>query len=401
MVVADRATRGKGIAEPEAVLFGDAVGIVGKTGSALVSGNHQIRVVFVMANEVWWRHNLTANQIVGEVEQSAQEGVITSDAFFQYGIPVAARRRVLDDETTLGTDWHDHRILDHLGLHQAENLGAEIFHAVGPAQAATRDLAAAQMNAFDQRRINKDFPHRLRFGQSRYALRVDLDRVVRLRGIVLALEIIAAHGGENGGEELAQDAVIVQIGHVVQRLQDLRFKRTGLCRVVEVALRVKASEEEFEQLAGDAGMGCQRLFNVGLAECETGLPQILGIGTQDGNFSPVELGGKNQSVEVVTLGSTGQHMTEGVLKKTADSIDIQFFGPLENQAKIMQPYGWPVRTLDFIRTLFKNPDAHVFEHGQRCREGDWCGVTQYLETQAAGRCFERYIEAHRQAARVT
>ncbi len=224
--------------------------------------------------------------------------------------------------------------------------------------------------------------------------------MVGLRGIVLALEIIAAYGSEDGSQELTQDAVVIEVGHVVQCLQDLRFKRTGLYRIVEIALRVEASEEEFEQLAGNAGMGGQRLFNIGLAEGKTGLPQIFGIGTQDGDFAPVELGGQHQPVEVVALGRTAQHMTERVLENAADALNIQFFGTLEDQAKVMQPYRWPVRSLDFIRTLFNDSDAHVFEHGQRCREGDGGRVTQHLEPEAAGRCFERHIEAHRQAAGV-
>ncbi len=151
VVVADRATRGKGIAEPEAVLLGDAVGVIGKTGRALVGGNHQIRVIVVMANEIRWRYDLAAYQVVREVEQSAQEGVITGDAFFQHGIAVAAWWRVLDHEAALGADRDNHRVLDHLGLHQPEYLGAEIFHAVRPPQAASRDFAAAQMDAFHQR----------------------------------------------------------------------------------------------------------------------------------------------------------------------------------------------------------------------------------------------------------
>ena len=247
VVVADRAARGKGVAEPETVFLGNAVGVVRKAGGALVGGNHQIGVILVVANQVGRWHNLAADEIVGEVEQAAQKGVIAGDAFLENGIAIAARWRVLDDEAPLRADRHDHRVLDHLRLHQAQHLGAEIFHAVRPAQSATRYLAAAQVDAFDARRIDEDFPHRLRFGQAGDFLRVDLDRVVGLGRAVAALEVVAAYGGQNGGEELAQDAVIVEVGNTVEGGLDLRIEFDSLGGTIELRARVEAGEEEFEQ----------------------------------------------------------------------------------------------------------------------------------------------------------
>ena len=60
-------------------------------------------------------------------------------------------RQLLGIEAALGAGRDDHRILDHLRLHQAEDLGAEIVAPVGPAEAAAGDRAAAQVDALDAR----------------------------------------------------------------------------------------------------------------------------------------------------------------------------------------------------------------------------------------------------------
>ena len=52
-------------------------------------------------------------------------------------LATAVRRRALDHEPALGADRDDQRVLDHLRLHQAEDLGAEVL-AAGPTTAARR-----------------------------------------------------------------------------------------------------------------------------------------------------------------------------------------------------------------------------------------------------------------------
>ena len=53
----------------------------------------------------------------------------------------AVERRALEHEPALRADRHDHRVLDHLRLHQAEDLGAVVLEPVRPADAAARDRA--------------------------------------------------------------------------------------------------------------------------------------------------------------------------------------------------------------------------------------------------------------------
>ena len=67
---------------------------------------------------------------------------------------------MLRHEAALGADRHDDGVLDLLRLHQAQHLGAEILRPVGPADAAARHLAEAQMHALDARRIDEDLVER-------------------------------------------------------------------------------------------------------------------------------------------------------------------------------------------------------------------------------------------------
>ena len=59
-------------------------------------------------------------------------------------------------------DRDDDGVLDHLRLHQAEDLGAEVVVPIAPAEAAARDLAAAQVNAFQLARVDVDLEQRAR-----------------------------------------------------------------------------------------------------------------------------------------------------------------------------------------------------------------------------------------------
>ena len=219
VVVARRAARGERVAEPEAVFRGDGVGGVGEGRGSLVGGDHQVGIVAVVAQHSARRHHFAVDPVVGDVEQAAQEGLVAGDAFLHQRLALAGGR-LLEHESALGPDRHDDHVLHHLRLHQAQHLGAEVLHAVRPADAAARDHAAAQVHCLDARRVDPDLEHRPRLGQARHALRIELERDVRFRH-----EKIGASGRLDHGEEAAQDAVLVEVLHRVERGGDLACQR--------------------------------------------------------------------------------------------------------------------------------------------------------------------------------
>ena len=89
--------------------------------------------------------------------------------------------QLLAEEAALGADRHDHGVLHHLRLDQAEHLGAEVVAPVGPAQAAARDRAEPQVHALDPRRVDEDLELRPRLGQVRDRRRLQLERHVGVR----------------------------------------------------------------------------------------------------------------------------------------------------------------------------------------------------------------------------
>src|SRR5262249_23139735 len=143
VVVAGRAAGGEGVAEPEAVLGGDAVGDVGERGGALVRGDHQVGVVGVVAHHVLRRVDAPAAPAhpprvrdVGDVERAADERAVAGHALGEPRLPVGRVGQPLADDPALGAHRDDHRVLNHLRLYQAQDLGAEVLPAVGPAQPA-------------------------------------------------------------------------------------------------------------------------------------------------------------------------------------------------------------------------------------------------------------------------
>ena len=83
---------------------------------------------------------------------------------------------LLGIEAALGAHRHDHGVLDLLRLDQAQNFGAEILAPVGPADAAARHLAEAQMHAFHLGRIDENFAPGARRGQFVQLGGIELDR---------------------------------------------------------------------------------------------------------------------------------------------------------------------------------------------------------------------------------
>ena len=114
-------------------------------------------------------------------------------------------------EAALGADRHDDRVLDVLRLDQTEDFGAEILRPVGPANAAPRHFAEAQMHALDPRRIDKDFVERPRQRQAVDLAARKLDRDGSFDQTVGAELIkIGADRRRHRVDEVAQDAVLVE-----------------------------------------------------------------------------------------------------------------------------------------------------------------------------------------------
>ena len=130
VIIPNRATRGKGIIEPKVILACYAVCNIRKTCCAFVSGDDQVRIIFVMTHGVGWRDDLSIDDIVGDIKHTAQECLIAGNPFCLEGIAAISHGFGFDDKTTFGADRNDHRVFDHLRFDQAEYFGTKIFHTI-------------------------------------------------------------------------------------------------------------------------------------------------------------------------------------------------------------------------------------------------------------------------------
>ena len=119
-------------------------------------------------------------EVVGEIQQRVDEDLVAGHAFGGIGFAIAGRRQLFAHKTAFGAVRHNHRVFHHLRFHQAQHFGAEVFHAVRPAQAAARHFGAAQMRAFHARAVNPDFKQGVRLGQKIDLRRADFEADVLL-----------------------------------------------------------------------------------------------------------------------------------------------------------------------------------------------------------------------------
>ena len=398
VVVARRAAGSEGVAEPEAVLGGHAVGDVGEARRALVGGHHQVGVVAVVPHHVRRRHGLAVDQIVRDIEQAAQEGLVALDAFFQQRLALARGRRLLHHEAALRADRHDDRVLHHLRLHQAQHLGAEVLAPVRPAQPAARHRPAAQVHALDARRVDEDLEHRPRLGQFGQLAGVELERDVGLGcAVASALERVAAGGGAHRLEQAAQDAIVVQARHLLEPGLDL-LQQVPL-GIRRSARGVETRLEQRHQPPRQRRVRHQRLLHVGQAEGNSGLAQVARVGAQDRDFARRQLGGEHQLVQAVGLDPARPHGLEGFVEKRPHPLERHLRLARQREAEVDDPHRAAVGGLDVVWAIVEHAHAEVLQDRQRVRERDRRSRAEQPEAQRAGLGGERPVQVHGQRRR--
>ena len=176
VVITCRPARGERIAQPEAVLLADGVGVVGERCRSLVRRDDEVRIIGVVTLDVRRRNDLVAHAVIGQVEQAPQIVLIAGHPFLEVRLAIRGRRRALEHEPPLGADRNDHGILDHLRLDQPQHLGPEVLRPIRPSQATARDFASAQVHTLETRRVDENLELGLRLGQPWHFRRIELER---------------------------------------------------------------------------------------------------------------------------------------------------------------------------------------------------------------------------------
>ena len=256
-------------------------------------------------------HHGVVDDVVGEIQQTADEGLVGLAPGFEDFLAGAVSGKGLGIETALRTDRHDDGILHLLRLHQAQHLGAEIVAPVRPAQAAAGDRSEAQVHAFNIRRPDEDFAIGLGQGQFFQQFAGDLDRDARLELSVLAgLIEVRPQRGFHQVEDAAQGPVMIQAGDIIERLAQLFGSvpdRVGTFLLVLCEGRIELDLGQVKQALGNVRVGGKRLFLDRLGRIQPGLLAIAGAGAQEGRLTPGHADLDNQAVEAVILGPALGH----------------------------------------------------------------------------------------------
>ncbi len=381
VVVADGAARGERVAEPEPVRQGDIVGDIGEGGGALVGGDNEVGVVAVTAPHSLGGHDRISRAVavVGDIEQTADEAAVALDALGAERVAVdggiaGAGRRILDDESALGANRNDDRVLHGLRLDQTQDLGAEVLAAVRPAQPAAGDRAEAQVHSLHPRGVHEDLEAGPWLGQLGDLARVELERqhTVGARRIRLGHKVVGTQSGLDQAEERAQHPVGIQTDHLVDLGEHLGGLGIGQ-RVVGDG-GVEPGFEQFDEIACGLGVIGQDRLDMRLAVGEAGLPEVLGITAQDGDLSSREPGAQHQLVESVDFDTAVPHIVDGVGEQfgaARGALGIEGAGDrrVHHDAECVQRDRQTVRPGEVIRAFFEHIDTHAVQHRQHLAQG--------------------------------
>ena len=399
VVVARRAARGEGIVEPVAVFLGQRIGDVGEGGRALVGGDHEIGIVAVVAHDMGRRAHAALGVVVGDVQQAADQRLVAGDALGLDLLARAASRRLLDVEAALGADRHDDGVLHHLGLHQAQDLGAEILAPVGPADAAARHAAAAQMDALHARAVDEDLDQRPRRRQFVDGAAVDLEGDPVLgRAVRSGLPVIGAQGAAQRIPEAPQDAVLVERGDCFERGGELALDRVDLfLALVRRGLAqggIEARQEEVGHQPRDRRIGAERALHVFLAEGDAGLSQVLGVGAQDRDLAPGKPGAQHQAVQPVAFQGARPQFVDRLDEARPDrqKVDRRLVHGLDGQH--LQGDRLGAGSVQQERHFAQDPQAEMFGRRQDVGQRDRLARMEQAQGEAVQRLVGVALETH-------
>ena len=388
VVKPDRAARGEGVTQPKAPPLGDLVGQVREGGGALVGGHHQVGVVPVMANDPIGSHHGTLDEVVADLEHGGDEGLVGRLALLQP--PVTIQRRVgrpLGVEATLGPRRHDDRILDHLRLHQAQDLGAEVLPAVRPAQPTAGDHAKPQMDALNLGAVDEQLPRGTWLGCNAQIARGQLQHQ---RAGTRCQVPVGAQSRLDHVAAVAQDGLVVERGHLVEfglqsrehLLHPLRPLRCpGLHATSPIG--IETGLEQVHQQRRRLGVVTQHALGVDGGIGHSQLAQVGRDRPQHHHLAQVQSSGEHQRLQSVGLDLTAPSRQHRCL----EAISGPGLGPVflvGHQAQVEQVL-LPVRSLDSEGHLVGDHHTQVIEQWQQLAQRGHLRQVELQSTHARGR----------------
>ena len=268
-------------------------------------------------------------------------------------------------------------------FHQTQHFGAEVFHAIRPAQTAPGDLAATQVHAFHSRRVNEYLVLGARKGKVRNLGRIQLERDVGL-GIAQVGELVevGTQGCRDHGQEGTQDAVLVLAGNLVQRSPDLIKTMLGHTLALSRAqVGIKARLEQLHHQACNTGIVVDDLFHVRLTERQAGLQQVATVGPHQIRLPPAQAGAEHQLVKTIVVGDVRPHPTECFLEVGADLAQVKGSLAIHDHVEVLDPDFPAIFQYTMIGAFTDDSQSQVFQHGKRIGQGNRIVQATQFESQ--------------------
>ena len=391
VVVALRAARGEGVAEPEPVLGGDRVRAVREGRGALVGGDDEVRVVPVEHPHALGVDDGGAVEVVRDVQQRADVAlVLAGDLGLELGRVVGP---ALEVEAALGARRDDDRVLGHLRAHQPVDLRAEV-QPVRPAQATAGDRAAAQVDALHRHRVHEDLDVGLRRRDPRDVGRAQLDG----EGVAPGPEGVRAQGGVHERELVAQDAVLVERLDGVEVGHDLGAQLVGRL-VGGAALRAASGRsphvaqlEVAHELGRDVRLGRERLAVVLEAEARARPLAVDAVGAQQADLLPGEARDEHEPAQPVGVRLALADGQDGVREAVGHVVEVQRRAVGAEDAEVLHE-GALVAARQARRPLVVHAQADHLERRQDVRQRDLAAALVERQPGARPRAALGVLEA--------
>ena len=168
---------------------------------------------------------------------------------------------------------------------------------------------------------------------------------------------------------------MVEALHLFQQGADLLAELGGVVFTRlrgEVQRRIEADLGHLQELAGDVGIGGERLLLNRLAGIEAGLHAVARTGAQEGRLAPAHPDGEHQPVEAVALRAVVQHRQQRILERTGHLVDrigladVQFSLELVDPDRFLAVLDLPA---DLVAGFSEDFQAEILQHGHHGGQG--------------------------------
>ncbi|KFB66359.1 MAG: hypothetical protein CAPSK01_004248 [Candidatus Accumulibacter vicinus] len=170
-----------------------------------------------------------------------------------------------------------------------------------------------------------------------------------------------------------KNAIIIRIADLQQGRADFIGQSPGACLV---CYRRKERFEQVDQRPRNPEMRRQTALHIGLAERQTGLPQVTAVGAQDADLPPVETRQQDQAVETVVLCLVAKQALEQVDEGLPGRFVIQCCSLRQAHCKVGNVQVTPGQT---ERLFGEYRQSHVLKDRQNRRQRSRPATTEQLQ----------------------